>query len=193
VGAREDDTELDGLAAHARAHPALPAGTVDRLIRAAAAGDDGAQDTLVEQALGVVLDAAMARRDRGLELTDLFQEGSVAAIVAVGEYVSRGGSGAQLNAYVRRVVDAHLERVVEREHEELTDTAAMLRDVRLLEGARVQLRRRSRREPTSTEVGAALGWPPAKVALVAGLLVAAQDLFDTEIVQFLDDAGDEDP
>jgi DNA-directed RNA polymerase specialized sigma subunit len=187
MGAREDDTELDALAAHVRSHPPLSSAAADRLIAAAVDGDDGAREALVEHTLGAVLDEAVAHRDHGVELTDLFQEGSIAALVAVGEYVARRGSGAQLTAYVRRVVAGHLDRVIEREEAAAAEAAAMIRDTQLLEAAQVRLRSQFGRQPTGTELAALLDWTPQRVELVGGMLANARELFDAEIVQYLDD------
>lgn len=190
MGAREDDTELDALAAHARSHPPLSAAAADRLIEVAADGDEGARETLVEHTLGAVLDEAVAHRDHGVELTDLFQEGSMAALVAVGEYVGRRGSGAQLTAFVRRVVAGHLDRAVEREEAAAVEAAAMIRDTQLLEAAQLRLRSRIGREPTGTELATLLEWTPERVELVGGILGNARELADAEIVQYLDDADE---
>ncbi len=190
MGAREDDTELDALAAHVRSHPQLSAAAADRLIEAADDGDERARETLVEHTMGAVLDEAVAHRDHGVQLTDLFQEGSMAALVAVSEYVGRRGSGAQLTAYVRRVVGGHLDQVVEREDAAAAEAAAMIRDTQLLEAAQVRLRSRTGREPTGTELAALLEWTPERVELVGGILANARELFDAEIVQYLDDTDE---
>lgn len=187
MSVRDDDTDLDALAAHARTHPALPPESAQQLIGAAGAGDAAARQALVEQALAEVLDAAITRRDRGVELTDLYQEGSMAAVVAVQEYVERRGPGAHLNTYVRRVVDGHLDRMVAREEAAAGDAAALVRDARLLEGVQVEMRRRSGRDPSVTELAAALEWTSDRVELVAAMLHAARDIFDSEILQYLDD------
>jgi DNA-directed RNA polymerase specialized sigma subunit len=190
MSARDDDTELDALAAHARAHPELAAEAANRLITAARAGDLEARGVLVEHSLGGVLAEAVEHRDRGMEVTDLFQEGSIAAVVAVEEYVARGGPGTRLGAYVRRVVGAHLDMVVRREEAAAAEAAAIVEDTRLLETARVALRRRLGHDPTTTELAAVLLWPPGRVELIAGMLDTARERFDAEIVQYLDDADD---
>ena len=83
---RHDDTELDFLAAQARSHPPLAAAATDRLIGAARGGDRLARESLVEHSLGAVLAEAVAHRRRGVEVTDLYQEGSLAMVVAIEEY-----------------------------------------------------------------------------------------------------------
>ncbi len=190
VSARDDDTELDALSARARSRPALAAEAAQGLIGAARAGDAGAREALVEQALAEVLEAAMARRGRGVELVDLYQEGSMAAVIAVQEYVERRGSGTHLNAYVRRVVEGHLDRMVEREETAAGDATALVRDAHLVEDAQVELRRRGGREPTATELAAALGWATDRVEMVDAMLRAAREIFDAEIVQYLDDEAE---
>ena len=190
MGAREDDTELDALAANARSHPQLPASAADRLIDAAGEGEERARETLLEHSLSAVLDEAVAHRDRGVELTDLFQEGSMAAMVAVQEYVSRRGPGDQLHAYVRSVVAGHLDRMVEREEAAAGEAAAMVRDTQLLQAAQVELRHRTGHEPTGTELAAILQWTPDRVALVGSILANAREVFDAEILQYLDDVGE---
>jgi len=192
MGAREDDTLLDALAADVRSRPELTADGAARLLVAARAGDESARESLVEHSLGSVLAAAIARRDHGVEVLDLFQEGSVAATVAVQEYVGRDGSAEHLAAYVRRVVVSHLDRVLEREAAEAAEAAAVVRDTQLLEVAQVGLRRQTGHEPTTTELAAVLLWPRERVELIARLLAAARERFDEEIVEYLDDTDDGD-
>ena len=191
MSVREDDTELDALAAQVRAHPKLSAEVVDALIAAASGGDRDAHAALVEQSLAPVLAEAVARRARGVEVFDLFQEGSVAALVAVEEYVERAGAGAGLVPYVRRVAGRHLDRVLEEQKAAEAEAAALAEDTRLLDVARVALHRRTGHEPTETELAAVLLWSPERVMLIAGILANARTEFDSEIVQYLDDASED--
>ena len=73
--------------------PAPETAAASRMIAAAVRGDRDAHAALIEHALSSVLAEAVAHRDRGVELLDLFQEGSLAALVAVEEYVERTGNG----------------------------------------------------------------------------------------------------
>ncbi len=189
IGARDDDTTLDALAAHAHAHPDLSPEAADRLIEAAQGGDREAHETLVEHSLGAVLDSAVAHRDRGVDVIDLYQEGSMAAVVAVREYVGRRGTGSQLDAYVRRVVDGHLDRVIAAEQAASEGAARLVQDTELLEAAQLRLRDATGRPPTETELAALLRWAPERVELVAHHLATARELYDADIVQYLDDAA----
>jgi len=187
MSGRDDDTELDSLSAQARSHPALSAAATDRLIGAARGGDRLARESLVEHSLGVVLAEAVARRGHGVEVTDLYQEGSLAMVVAIEEYIQRGGSGAGLAGYVRRVVAAHLGGLVEEAEAATAEAAALVEDAHLLEVAQVALRGQIGHEPSATELAAVLLWPRERVELIAGMVASARDAFDAEIVEFLDD------
>ena len=190
MSVREDDTELDALAAQVRASPKLSTAAADALIAAAVRGDRDAHAALIEHALSPVLAEAVAHRDRGVELLDLFQEGSLAALVAVEEYVERTGNGAGFVAYVRRVVNRHLDHVIEEHEAAVVEAAELAEDTRLLDVARVALHRQAGREPTVTELASVLRWSPERVELISGILDNARADFDSDIVQYLDDAGE---
>jgi RNA polymerase primary sigma factor len=182
-----DDTDLDALAAQARAFPPLDVAEVGRLLpNAAVAGL--AQERLVEDELGVALDAALARRDRGVEVLDLYQEASVAAIVAVAQYAERGGSPEGLRRYVGRVIGAHLDDAIEEAEIERRSEEAFVRDAETYETAEITLRHELGRSATTTEIAALLEWPEERVAVVAEAVMAAREIWDSEIVQYLDDA-----
>jgi DNA-directed RNA polymerase sigma subunit (sigma70/sigma32) len=191
MSVREDDTELDALAAQVRASPKLSTAAAEALIAAAVRGDRDAHAALIEHALSPVLAEAVAHRDRGVELLDLFQEGSLAALVAVEEYVERTGNGAGFVAYVRRVVNRHLDHVIEEHEAAVVEAAELAEDTRLLDVARVALHRQAGREPTVTELASVLLWSPERVELISGVLDNARADFDSDIVQYLDDAGED--
>ena len=191
MSVREDDTELDALAAQVRARPRLSAAAVEVLIAAAVAGDPDAHAALVEHALSPVLAEAVAHRDRGVEVLDLFQEGSLAALVAVEEYVERSGNAAGFAAYIRRVVNRHLDHVIEEREAAVAEAAELAEDTRLLDVARVALHRQAGRQPTVTELASVLVWSPERVELISGILDNARSDFDSDIVQYLDDASDD--
>jgi DNA-directed RNA polymerase sigma subunit (sigma70/sigma32) len=185
-----DDTELDALAAQARAVRQLDEPALRALVGRAHGGERQALRDLVEQQLASVLDAALAQRDTDLEVGELYQEGSIAAMVAVEEYVARDGRPAGLRDYVHRVVAAHLETVVERDKARRHDEERLLADAQLVEAAELVLRRELGRNATPTEVAARLDWPPERVEAIELMLGAAREIFDTEIALYLDDDED---
>lgn len=186
-----DDTELDAIASQMRSLPRLADGELGSLLDEAQQSPAGpATARLIEQQLGLVLDAVLARRGQGVDLMDLYQEGSVAATVAVEEYATRGGASTGLRAYVIRVVDSLLDEVIEREATQRLADAMHIEQVKLLEGAELALRGRLERQPTTLELAAALDWTPETVDIVGAALRQARDAYDAEIVPFLDDADE---
>jgi DNA-directed RNA polymerase sigma subunit (sigma70/sigma32) len=191
---REDDTTLDGLAAQVRLFPPLDDHAVGALLARAQdpAQTIEARNLLVQHNLSAALDGALRHAKAGLDVVELFQEGSLAVTVAVDEYVRRAGRTTGLRSYVGRVVEAHLVAAIERLESDRAVVESMVRDVQLLESAEVSLRRRLEREPTTLELAALLMWPAERVETVSYMLHAARDIYDADIVNYLDDEeGDE--
>jgi DNA-directed RNA polymerase sigma subunit (sigma70/sigma32) len=187
------DTRLDSLAAQVRARPPLPLEEVTELLgRARRDGDDQARAALVEHHLAVALDAALAHADSGVDVGDLYQEASVAVVTAIGEYAARDGDPAGLQAYVRRVVELHVEAAVEREETERQTCEAIVAETRLLDAAEVEMRRRLGREATTVELAALLGWSSERVTVIGDLLHEARARYDESLLPFLDDVDEED-
>jgi hypothetical protein len=186
-----DDTSLDAIAAQVRALAPTADEDIANLIAESRASPAGPATTrLVEQQLGTVLAAVLGRRRPELDLMDLYQEGSIAATVAVGEYVGRGGPAEGLRPYVQRVVEKFLDDVVEREAAQREADALLVENVKLLEAADLVLRGRLEREPTTLELAAALSWTPEAVEVVGASLRLAREQYDAEIVEYLDDVDD---
>jgi hypothetical protein len=187
-----DDTALDAIAAQVRALAPMADEDIATLMAESRQSPTGqATARLVEQQLGTVLAAVLGRGRPELDLMDLYQEGSIAATVAVGEYVARGGRADGLRPYVKRVVEEFLDDVVEREAAQRLADALLVENVKLLEAADLALRGRLEREPTSLELAAALGWTPEAVEVVGASLRVAREQYDAEIVEYLDDADDD--
>ena len=188
-----DDTELDAIASLVRSSAPLASAELSSLLDDAHRSPNGpATARLVEQQLGTVLDAVLARRAEGLDLMDLYQEGSIAATVAVVEYSARGGTAPGLRAYVARVIDTFLDDVIKREAAQRLADALLIEQMKLLELADGALRRNLQREPTTLELAAALEWSPETVEVVGAVLHQARDTYDAEIVDYLDDVDDSD-
>jgi DNA-directed RNA polymerase sigma subunit (sigma70/sigma32) len=186
---QSQDPDLATLTAQARQHPPLSLDEVARLLPDSAVAGP-AQDELVQHQLRIALDEAMARRERGVDVVDLYQEATVAAIVAVSQYSARGGEPAGLQRYVTRVIGAHLDDAIEEAELGRKADQAFVRDAEAYEAAEVSLRHELGRGPTTTEVAVLLEWPEERVALVAEAVTAAREMWDSEIVEYLDDADD---
>jgi DNA-directed RNA polymerase specialized sigma subunit len=187
-----DDTALDAIAAQVRRLASMADEDITILMEESRGSPTGeATARLVEQQLGTVLAAVLARRRPDLDVMDLYQEGSIAATVAVGEYVARGGPSDGLRPYVKRVVEKFLDDVIEREREQRVADALLVENVKLLEAAHLILRSRFEREPTTLELAAALNWTAEAVQLVRSSLRLAREQYDAEIVEYLDDVDDD--
>ncbi|MBV8300956.1 MAG: hypothetical protein JOY68_03430 [Candidatus Dormibacteraeota bacterium] len=187
-----DDTGLDAIAAQVRSLPPLPAEEVHELLGAVQrSGDRPAQDRLVEHHLGIPLREALVRGNRGLDVFDLYQEGTVATIVAIAEYAARSDAPEGLSQFVSRVVSVHLDHALEAAAIERQEEEAFVRDAQLYETAEVSLRHRLGREAAVTELAAALDWPEDRVAIVAEQIARARELYDSDIVPYLDDDADD--
>jgi DNA-directed RNA polymerase specialized sigma subunit len=85
-----------------------------------------------------------------------------------------------------------LDDVIKREAEQKLADTLLVEQVKLLEAAELALRRRLEREPTALELAAALEWTPEVVEAVGAVLHRARDLYDSEIVDYLDDVDESD-
>jgi DNA-directed RNA polymerase sigma subunit (sigma70/sigma32) len=184
----QDRLEVAELREQVRSYGTIEPAEVSRLL-ADVRGDEASpsRQRLVEHHLEIALDEAELHSDRGIEVGDLFQEGTLAVMAAVQEYAVRDGPASGLAAFTRRVVAAHLDAVVEAAELEQRSEEAFVRDAQLLEIAEVGMRRRLGREATPTELASLLEWPPERVEIMAGMLAAARSLYDRDIAQYLDD------
>ena len=187
---QSQDPDLATLTAQARQFPPLSLDEVARLLPDSAVAGP-AQEALVQHQLGTALDEATARADRGVDVADLYQEATVAAIVAVAQYSARGGEPAGLQRYVARVIGAHLDDAIEEAELERKADEAFARDAEAYEAAEVSLRHELGRSATTTEIAALLEWPEERVAIVAEAVTTAREMWDSEIVDYLDDEDED--
>jgi DNA-directed RNA polymerase specialized sigma subunit len=187
-----EDTTLDAIAAQVRALRPLSLDEVQSLLREVRRdGDGAARERLVEHHLGIALQAALQRSNRGLDIVDLYQEGTVATIIAISEYAARSDAAAGLAPFVSRLVAVHLEHAIEDAEIERRQEEAFVRDAQLYEAAELALRDKLGREANAEEVASVLEWPEERVAIVAGQLLRAREMYDSDIVQYLDDDDEE--
>jgi len=184
----EAAVELSELATQLRDLPGLRPGEVDELLDDLRAnGTDRSRQRLVESNLAVALDEARERSGRGVAVIDLYQEGTLAVMVAVQEYASRDAPAAGLAGFARRVVAAHLDATIEAAELEHREKEAFVRDAQLFQTADVALGRKLGRQPSTTELASVLEWPADRVELIAGMLGAARTIYDEDIARYLDD------
>ena len=187
-----DVSEPEILVAKARSLPALSESAITELLaEVKVQGRGPALDTLVEYQLAATLELAAARHGKGVEVGDLAQEGTIAAVVAVLEYAGKGGPASGLDRFVGRLVASHMDDTIELAAIERAGEEAFVRDTEFYEAAEIRARHEFGREPTTIELAAELGWPEERVAIVATILNDARARYDSEIVEYLDDIDEE--
>ncbi|MGD0195302.1 MAG: hypothetical protein ABSC35_10630 [Candidatus Dormibacteria bacterium] len=189
---RSDASAPELLVVKARSLPALSeSATAELLAEVRVQGRGPALDTLVEHQLAATLDLAAARHGKGVEVGDLAQEGTIAAVVAVLEYAGQGGAAAGLDRFVSRLVASHMDDTIELAAIERAGEEAFVRDTEFYEAAEIRARHEFGREPTTVELAAELGWPEERVAIVGTILNDARARYDSEIVEYLDDVDED--
>jgi DNA-directed RNA polymerase sigma subunit (sigma70/sigma32) len=184
--------DLEILEAKVRSLPALTESATARLLAEVRTHGRGpALDELVEHQLAAILQLAEARGGKGVEVGDLTQEGTIAGVVAVLEYAGRDGPASGLDRFVSRLVASHLDDTVELAAIERASDEAFVRDTEIYEAAEIRARHELGRAPTVLELAAELGWPEERVAIVGAMLNDARARYDSEIVEYLDDADEE--
>jgi len=180
------------LEAKVRSLPALTESAAARLLAEVRTHGRGpALDELVEHQLAAILQLAEARGGKGVEVGDLTQEGTIAGVVAVLEYAGQDGPASGLDRFVSRLVASHLDDTVELAAIERASDEAFVRDTEIYEAAEIRARHELGRTPTVLELAAELGWPEERVAIVGAMLNDARARYDSEIVEYLDDADEE--
>jgi DNA-directed RNA polymerase specialized sigma subunit len=180
------------LEAKVRSLPALTESATARLLAEVRTHGRGpALDELVEHQLAAILQLAEARGGKGVEVGDLTQEGTIAGVVAVLEYAGQDGPASGLDRFVSRLVASHLDDTVELAAIERASDEAFVRDTEIYEAAEIRARHELGRAPTVLELAAELGWPEERVAIVGAMLNDARARYDSEIVEYLDDADEE--
>jgi hypothetical protein len=184
-----DDSPLDLLAALVRANPPLPTAEVSTLLAAArrASGASQAGADLSRHQLDLALDAALRLHAEKDDVTDLFQEASLAVVAAVAEYIAGSGDAAGLRDHVRSAVEAHIGAVHAEEARRREEQEAFVRDSRMLDMAEVALKHELGRPATTAELAEVLEWEPRRVELLGIMLDDARRLHDESLLPYLDD------
>ena len=175
---------LRDLMREAGAQKPLQPGEQERLLKAAAGGDQPSQERLVAAYLPTVVRLAAARAEEGLSVSDLVQEGSIGLLSAVRDFA---GSGERDFApFAESRIAGQLSRAIDEE-------AAAVRDAQLLVTAaedytrtEVILRRTLQREPTEKELAEKLEWTLDRLRYVARVVEEARRRHDEELLAYVD-------
>jgi RNA polymerase nonessential primary-like sigma factor len=176
------DEEEDYRSQVAR-YPRLSSGEERRLLATHGADRDEANRVLIEHNLHLVLEAAHARKERGVPFGDLFQEGTVGLISAVEHY--KPGDGA-FHARLVHAIAATMDDVLAQTEEAQRNDESFVVACRLLGSAQRLLSERLGRAATPAELARLLQWEEARVHVILGMLSEAQVVHDQELLDYLD-------
>jgi RNA polymerase nonessential primary-like sigma factor len=150
---------------------------------------DAANRTLIEHNLHLVVEAAQARKERGVPFGDLFQEGTVGLISAV-EHYNQGDGG--FHARLVHAVAVTMDDVLAQTEEAQSNDKAFVVACRLLESAQRLLSERLERPATPAELAKLLQWEEARVNVILEMLRGAEVVHDQELLDYLDVLDDAD-
>jgi len=186
---RPPRNEEDAIRAEVARYPQLSGGEEQRLLATQGADRDAANRVLIEHNLHLVLEAAIARKGRGVAFGDLFQEGTVGLISAVEHYKPADGA---FHARLLHVIAATMDDVLAQTDEAQRNDEAFVIACRLLESAQRLLSERLDRPATAAELAKLLQWDEARVTVILAMLGEARTTHDQELLDYLEDLDDVD-
>lgn len=184
----EPDPALDRVL-HAQAAEQRPLSVEEERALVARLPDAEASRALVEHNLDLVVGQAERHQDRGLSFADLYQEGTVGLLDAVGAYAGQGS----FRDFASLHIGLQMDSLIEAEVSARREADRYVADSRTLDLAQVMFKQQHDREPDQEELAALLKWDRAHLAKVMAMLEAARERNDLLTLEFLEDAGDEVP
>jgi RNA polymerase primary sigma factor len=184
---RPTDDEEDDYREQVAGYPRLSNEEERRLLSTHGADRDAANHILIEHNLHLVLEAALARKKRGVAFGDLFQEGTVGLISAVEHYKLADGP---FHARLVHMIGITMDDVLDQTDEAKRNDEAFVIACRLLESAKRLLSDRLDRPATPAELAKLLQWEEARVNVILAMLGTARDVNDQELLDYLDDLDD---
>ena len=148
--------------------------TVDReLLTAAATGDRDAAEELVRQNTGLIWSVARRFFGRGVDADDLYQLGCVGFIKAVKGFDPQYGT--QFSTYAVPKITGEIRRYL-RDDGSIKVSRGVKERVQRIKSARLELEQRLGREPTVTELSAAVELTPEDIAFCESAAAPADSL-----------------
>lgn len=181
---RPGDDEEDDYRAQVARFPRLSNEEERRLLATHGREREEANRTLIEHNLYLVLEAAEARKERGVPFGDLFQEGTVGLISAVEHYRPDHGG---FHARLVHAVTATMDDVLAQTEAAQRNDEAFVTACRVLASAQRLLAGRLNRPATPAELAKLLHWEEARVNLILEMLSEARAVHDQELLDYLDD------
>ena len=180
----DDAAAMRDLVRKAGSQRPLEADEQEDLLRRAAGGDKAGQDRLVEVFLPTVVRLAAARREHGLSLPDLVQEGSIGLIEAIRTFSASGE--ADFAGFAESHITAQLDSAIDAEAAAVRETQLLITAAEDYDRTQLVLRRELHREPTEQELAEKLEWNVERTRYVARVVADARQRHDEELLAFVD-------
>jgi len=180
----DDAAAMRDLVRKASSQRPLEAREQEDLLRRAAAGDQAGQDRLVEVFLPTVVRLAAARREHGLSLPDLVQEGSIGLIEAIRTFSASGE--ADFAGFAESHITAQLDSAIDAEAAAVRETQLLITAAEDYDRTQIVLHRELHREPTEQELAEKLEWNVERTRYVARVVADARQRHDEELLAFVD-------
>lgn len=179
---QEREVQLEGeLREQAARYPRLARDEEARLLERRPEAD--ATRTLVERNLDLVVGEAEAHAGSGLPFSDLYQEGTVGLVDAIGAYSGQG----EFRDFASLHVGLQIDSLIRAEEEDRTKTEADVTDAKTLETAQVMFRRANHRDAGPEEMAGLLAWEMDRLERVERMLDLARERNDAATLSFLED------
>jgi RNA polymerase sporulation-specific sigma factor len=154
------------------------------LIELAHKGDKEARDTLIEENIGLVWSIVKRFQNRGVEMEDLFQIGSIGLIKAVDKFNLE--YQVQFSTYAVPMISGEIKRFL-RDDGMLKVSRTLKETAQKAYGMREQLEKEKGKEPTMEEIAEALQIPAEELAFA---LEAGTKVESLHQVIYQGDSGD---
>ena len=184
-GQETSPSELEALAAEVRRVRPLRPGEKESLLEKVRAGADRvAGERLLETHLGLVLDIAQAKKGRGLNVGDLFQEGSVGLLAAIRAFAN--ASEADFDSFIAAQVALAMEDAIRAEEEAVRQERLLLEAAADYDRVEIALAGELHRAPTVAEIGARLEWTPERTEYIRAIVDDARKRHDAELLLYVE-------
>ena len=183
--AREARLERE-LRGQAEAFDQLEASDEQELLRRVP--DARAVESLVKHNLDIVVAQAEAHAGRGLPFSDLYQEGTVGLVDAVGAYSGKGA----FRDFASLHIGLQMDSLIESEDQARKETREDVADVKTLDMAQVMFRRENGRDARPVEMQKSLGWDEGRLERIERMLDLARERNDAATINFLEASDAED-
>jgi len=179
-----DDALIRELRHQASAAGPLADGEEAALLVQSGHGNKQSQSRLVASRLAMVIRMAEARRERGLSVADLVQEGSIGLVEAVQSFAASGET--DFGRFAEDKVVEHMDAALAAEAAAVREAEQLVAAATDYERTETLLRRTLQRAPTDSEIAVKLEWSVERTRYIAAVVAEARRRHDEELLAFID-------